>query len=127
MSAQLLDETRRPVPACNVTGDSGSQFYVSDPSHYEENRKSLQNSRMYTIITAALLVLFLCIFSLNFSVAGWSAGNILTFGIVVAILYATTQSAKQWNAQSSLLQELTRQGVPCLKIEKDANIIHCRH
>jgi hypothetical protein len=128
MSMQLLDETRQPIPICNVVdNDNGAQYYVSNPTQYTENRKQVQINRIYTVIAGTLLILFLCIFSLNFNASGWSTGNMLTFFIVVAIFYFTTQSGKQWNMHSAMLSEMTRQGTPCIKTEKDANIVYCKN
>jgi lipopolysaccharide export LptBFGC system permease protein LptF len=124
---QLLDESRRPIPVCNVTDtDTGAQYYIPDEKHYHDSKTKVTQSRLYTLVTSTLLILFSCIFSLNFNSTGWSAGNLLTFGIIVGIIYVVTQLGKNWKTHHTLFAELTRRGVPCVRHENNANIVYCK-
>jgi len=122
----VLDQNRKAIPLCN-TYDEGRQlhFYVNDPNEYVSNKKQLDGSKSFTLIGVTVFILLLCIFTLNLASAGWSAGNILTFGLVIVAMYFVTLYAKRWLMINSRLHEMKQYGSPCIQMEKDAQMVHC--
>lgn len=122
----LFDHNKRPVPICNVIDeDKHLQFYVTNPDDYVQTKKELQNVKSITLAGIFVFILLLCIFTLNLSAAGWSAGNILTFGIVIAALYVITLYGKKWMHITSNIAQMVENGNPCVRQENDKSIVYC--
>src|SRR3978361_1425620 len=96
-SGPLLDQNKLPIPECNITDqDANRQFYVSNPDAYTSTKKEVETDRTVTLLATGVFIVLLCIFTLNLNASGWTAGNILTFAIVVAMLYVITLYGKKW-------------------------------
>lgn len=125
MSISLLDQNKRPLQDCNAADESGTHYFVQDVASFNNFQTSLEHSKNITMMLGIALVVFLCIFSLNFTSSGWTAGNLLTFGIVVASLYFLTQYGRQWNHNHTMVNQMLQQGVPCVKTEQESKIVYC--
>ena len=126
--SNLLDENQRPVPICNILdADTGARFYVGDKPSYEKNIDTRNKSKSITMVTAGVLALFLCIFSLNFGSSGWTAGNMLTFGIVMGTLLVVAFYGSKWNESHAIVSRSQSDGVPCSSkpVEGAGQVIHC--
>lgn len=126
-STVLLDENQRALPECNIHDKhTDAQFFVANEESFNKNKKESYDLQNIVIITGALLIMFLCIFTLNFGVSGWTAGNILTFIIVVIALVAIFHYGKQWNEVQMLVSKMQTDGTPCYTKTDDSHIVHCK-
>src|SRR5690242_14971711 len=92
----ILDPNRHPIPVCNIVDeDANRRLYVQDPEVYRNAKKDLDSSRTITFVAVTVFILTLCIFSLNLNAAGWTAGNILTFVVIIGVLYVLILYAKR--------------------------------
>ena len=121
----LFDENSRAVSMCNMTDGNGRHYYIQDKNSYKKNLKARDASRNIALISAVLLLVFLCIFTLNFGSSGWTVGNLLTFGIVVGTFLMTLQFGKQWNENNMLITTINNYGIPCVTAENGKQLIHC--
>lgn len=124
-SLNLFDENSRAVSICNMTDNNGRHYFIQDKSSYKKNLKARDASRNIALISAALLFVFLCIFTLNFGSSGWTVGNLLTFGIVVGTFLMTLQFGKQWNENNMLISTINNYGIPCVTAENGRQMVHC--
>jgi len=126
MSKQLLDQNKRIIPICNVRDEEKeAHFYVSDPNTFLTSKKELHTTRMFTFAATFVFILLLSIFTLNLNAGEWSAGNILTFGIIIVTLYALVTYSKQWIVTSTSLTEMIKNGNPCKIEESENNVVYC--
>lgn len=126
-TTSIVDPNRHPLPACNVVEeDANRRFYVQDPEAYKNAKKDLDSSRTVTLVAITVFLLTLCIFSLNLNAAGWTAGNILTFAVVVGILYVLTLYTKRWIHSNTTVSQMIQNGNPCLQQEGASNIVYCQ-
>lgn len=127
--SKLIDENKNPVPICNVVDEHNhTQFYVKDPDLYLQNKKDRDTVQNITLAGMFVFILLLCIFTLNLGAAGWTAGNILTFGLVITALYVITLYGKKWMIASTNISQIMKNGNPCIKREKDTDtdIVYCK-
>ena len=124
--SSLLDKNEKPVPVCNVHNpDSDDRFFVVDPARYQTQIQTRNTSRNFALGAIATVTLFLCIFSLNFGSSGWTAGNMLTFGFVVAALLIAAFYGSKWNESHALVTRTQVDGTPCTTKGSNSDIIHC--
>lgn len=122
----VLDHNKRAIPLCNVFDEAKRlHFYVSDPNEYLNGKKQLDNAKSFTFMGSTVLILLLCIFTLNLNAAGWTAGNILTFGLVIVALYFVTLFGKKWLTITTRMQQMKLQGNPCLQVDGKTSLVHC--
>jgi hypothetical protein len=124
----LLDEKHRPVPICNMQDDkTDSNFYVSDMDDYNQVSKKYKNYTFMFLAASIVLCLFLCIFTLNFGVSGWSVGNFVTFLVIIGLFYGAYAVGKEWMENQNLLNRIQNDGVPCYTTVENSNenIVHC--
>jgi hypothetical protein len=122
----LVDSNKRTIPVCNVQDEqTGAFYYVGEESQYDKYTKAMKNAKNFTIVGGAVLALLLCIFSLNFQSGGWTAGNLMTFGIVVAALLGVLQYGKTWNESWTMLSQLQIEGTPCYSDLGQSKQIFC--
>ena len=126
-SGPLLDQNKLPIPECNITDqDANRQFYVSNPDAYTSTKKEVETDRTVTLLATGVFIVLLCIFTLNLNASGWTAGNILTFAIVVAMLYVITLYGKKWLKTSAALSQMISSGNPCTQISGESRIVYCK-
>ncbi len=121
----LYDDNEQPVNNCNVIDENRNRYYIQDKDSYKRHLRSRDISRNITMVSAVLLMIFLCIFTMNFASSSWTAGNMLTFGIVVITLLVTVNFAKTWNENNTLIKTIQSSGIPCLTQKNSKNVIHC--
>jgi len=122
----LLDQNKRPVPVCNVWDEqAGLRLFVPQQESFLQDRKKLQNSQIVVLITATVLILVMCILTMNLNAAGWTAGNLLTFLVGVGILYVLVTYTKKWMVAQASIAEVTKTGTPCIYPEGNNNIVYC--
>ena len=128
MSKQLMDDAGKPIPVCNVLDETRHMhLYVEDPNSFATLQKDVSNSKMLTLMAGAVLAVFLAIFSLNLTAAGWTLGNILTFALIIVCLYVLTLYGKKWMVGSATISQLVRQGYPCsTDMGNDSKMIYCK-
>ena len=123
----LLDANERSLPVCNIhDADANIHFYVPDEESFKKHKKSGEDLKVLFIVFLLILVLFLSIFTLNFGVSGWTAGNVLTFVIVVITLLACIKFGKEWTETQTIVNKMMNDGAPCYtKLSEKANVVHC--
>ena len=117
-----MDHNNRQIPNCNMLNELDEPVYIREPEEFNDSVKLLKNTKLYAISTVGIFVMFFLIFSLNFGIAGWNAGNILTFVLVVVTLFFSLYYVVNWTELRTLLNKIKSDGTPCLK----ENILHCR-
>src|SRR5947209_12640357 len=92
---------------CNIMDkETQARYYIQDTKDYDTYKTQLEVSRTVTLLLGSLLLIFLCIFTLNFSTYTWTAGNLITFILILGIGSVTSMTAKTWNVSSTMLNEM---------------------
>lgn len=117
----LLDHNKRVIPQCNVITE-GEHVYIREPEEFMDSVGTLKSIKISAILTSVIFFAFFIIFTLNFGTIGWSAGNIITFVLVVSSLLLTLYYTMNWTEMRTLLKKIKNDGTPCLQ----ENIVYCK-
>ena len=123
----LFDQHNNPIPQCNIhDAKTNTHLYVKDVAGYTNTSKELDHTKMISMVTSGVVCIFFCIFSLNFGVSGWTAGNLLTFGLGVASFLILVQYGSKYTENVMEMKKNQKTGVPCTQKSGDNNIVYCK-
>jgi hypothetical protein len=120
----LLDEKGNIIPECNIEL-YGKNYNVSDTREFQDSKTKASLNFNLCISMCCVTMLFLCIFTLNFSSNAWSLGNLVTCFIMMFTCFITVISLKEWNIHQISLNQFIQDGAPCKKTDKESTSVYC--
>jgi len=120
----LVDSNDKPIPQCNINNDD-LHLYVENQDTFKMHKKKADFHFNLCVFFGVLCVLFLWIFTLNFSSNAWSMGNIVTFFVMLASGFGTLICLKQWNTSNNLVHQMILDGSPCHTENDTQKNIYC--
>lgn len=123
--SNLYDTKLNSIPVCNAILEDNRKLHVPDAKVFTEKLETVKNAKMFGAVAIFVLILLLCIFSLNFNSSGWSGGNILTFVVIITIILTVFNFGKGWYNTFLDLKDMETLGSPCMITEEGKNILHC--
>ena len=121
----LVDHNLKAIPVCNYIDTSGSHMHLEDVKYYNDHVKQGELSLSMAFLTCAVTLLFVCIFTLNFSAGIWSSGNLLTFLLIIIFGLSTMYAVKKYNIANVILNNLKNEGGSCTTVEQENTIMYC--
>jgi hypothetical protein len=124
VTKSLVDEKGERIRECNIELH-GKKYHVLNSQEFQDVKTKASLNFNLCISMCFVTMLFLCIFTLNFSSNAWSLGNLVTCFIMLFTCFLTVISLKEWNIQQLTLNKFITDGSPCKKTDKDSTSVYC--